>query len=113
MTLSVGVKTASTLSAIRTLAAAITNTGNFDAWEKAQCYAKFTDSRTTTPRCQLCAIAPVYLKRGETKTVELTVDRFWLKAVTPAGKRVDPDGGVKLYVGGGQPDENVAWLPLA
>ena len=85
------------------LTAAVTNTGSYDAWEKVQCYAKFTDSRTTTPNCQLCAVAPVYLKQGETKTVELTVDRFWLKAVTTDGQRVDPDGGVTLYVGSGQP----------
>ena len=86
-----------------TLKTAVTNTGGFDAWEKAQCYAVFTDSRTSTPNCQLCAVAPVYLKQGETKTVEMTVDRFWLKAVLADGSRVDPDGGVKLYVGGGQP----------
>ena len=85
------------------LSVAITNTGNFDGWEKAQCYAKFSDSRTTTPNCQLCGLAPVYLKKGETKTVEVTVDRFWLKAVTEDGQRVEPDGGVTLYVGGGQP----------
>lgn len=86
------------------LSVEITNTGDVDGWEKAQCYAKFTDSRTTTPNCQLCGLAPVYLKKGETKTVELTVDRFWLKAVTEDGQRVEPDGGVTLYVGGGQPD---------
>ena len=60
----------------------VTNTGERAGREVVQCYAKFTDSRTTTPNCQLCGLAPVYLKQGETKTVELTVDRFWLKAVT-------------------------------
>lgn len=85
------------------IAVPVTNTGDFDAWEKTQCYAKFTDSRTATPNCQLCAIAPVFLKKGETATAELTVDRYWLKAVLEDGSRVDPDGGVTLFVGGGQP----------
>ena len=95
-----------------TLRVSITNTGAYDAWEKAQCYAKYTDSRTTTPNCQLCAITPVYLKQGETKTVPLTVDRFWLKAVTADGRRVDPDGGVSLFVDGYQPDDTANWIAL-
>ena len=90
----------------------VANTGRFDAWEKVQCYAKFTDSRTTTPNCQLCAVAPVYLKQGETKAVELTVDRFWLKAVTQDGQRADPDGGITLYVGSGQPDTAAQGITL-
>ena len=92
--------------------ASVTNTGAYDAWEKAQCYAKFTDSRTSTPNCQLCGLAPVYLKKGETKTVEITVDCFWLKAVTGDGNRVTPDGGVTLFIGGGQPEDDDAGLTL-
>ena len=72
----------------------ITNTGKMDAWEKAQLYARFRDSRTETPLRQLVALSPVYLKRGETKTVTFTADRFWLKAVLEDGTRVDPDGGI-------------------
>ena len=94
------------------LAVSVTNTGDFDAWEKTQCYAKFTDSRTATPNCQLCGLAPVYLKKGETKTVEIKVDCFWLKAVTAQGDRVTPDGGVKLFVGGGQPEDGAHGLAL-
>ena len=95
-----------------TLTVDVTNTGAYDGWEKVQCYARFSDSRTTTPNCQLCAVAPVYLKQGETKTVELTVDRFWLKAVTEDGQRVDPDGGVTLYVGSCQPDGTTEGIGL-
>lgn len=90
----------------------VTNTGSRDAWEKAQLYASFSDSRTRTPRLQLCALAPVFLKAGETKTVTFQADRFWLKAVLPDGSRVDPDGIVSFFAGGGQPEENAAGFIL-
>ncbi len=83
--------------------AEVTNAGAADGWEKGQLYARFNDSRTETPNLQLCALAPVYLCAGETKTVTFTADRFWIKAVLPSGERVDPDGGVVLFAGGGQP----------
>ena len=82
----------------------ITNTGTVDAWEKAQLYAAFTDSRTDTPRLQLVAVAPVFLKAGESANVTLKADRFWIKAVLPDGTRTEPDGDVRLFVGGSQPE---------
>ena len=88
----------------------VTNTGGTDGAEKVQCYARLTDSRTETPNLQLCAVEPVFLKAGETKQVELTVDRYWLKAVLDNGSRVDPDGGIVLYAGGGQPAEDADGL---
>ena len=94
------------------IGADVTNTGSFDAAEKAQCYAKFTDSRTATPRLQLCGLASVFLKAGETKTVTMEIDRFWLKAVLGDGERVEPDGGITLFIGGGQPDEGAKGLSV-
>ena len=91
---------------------AVTNAGGRDATEKAQCYARFTDSRTETPRLQLCAVKAVPLRAGETKTVELEIDRFWLKAVLPDGARTEPDGGILLFVGGGQPAPDAPALRL-
>ena len=82
----------------------VTNTGNFDSLVKVQCYAHFSDSRTETPALQLCAVAPLYLRTGETKTATLKVDKYWLKAVLEDGERVMPDGGITLYVVDGQPD---------
>ena len=90
----------------------ITNTGETDAWEKAQLYASYSDSRTVTPRLQLCALSPVYLRAGERKTVSFTVDRFWLKAVLADGTRVDPDGGITLYADGCQPTDGFTGLKL-
>lgn len=88
----------------------LTNTGSMDADEKVQIYAHYDDSRTTTPNYQLCAIKSVHLAAGETKTVELSIDTYWLKAVLEDGARVAPDGETVLYVGGHQPDELSAEL---
>lgn len=90
----------------------VTNTGSRAGRAVVQCYAKFIDSRTVTPNCQLCAIASVDLQPGEHKPVRLTVDRFWLKAVLPDGTRTDPDGGVTLFFGDGQPGKDSARISL-
>ena len=90
----------------------ITNTGDFDAWEKAQLYAVLKDSRTSTPKRQLCGLSPIHLKKGETKTARFTVERFWLKAVLEDGSRREPDLGITLFAGGGQPGENAEGLRL-
>ncbi len=83
----------------------LTNVGGMDAVEKVQVYARYTDSRTTTPNFQLCGMKAVAVPAGETVTTQLTVDKYWMRAVLPDGSRVCPDGGVTVYVGGHQPDE--------
>lgn len=82
----------------------VKNTGDRAGIERVQVYASFTDSRTVTPHFQLCGIKALELAAGETKNVQLEIDRYWLKAVTDDGERVDPDGELILYVGGHQPD---------
>ncbi len=82
----------------------VKNTGNTKAEERAQLYASFTDSRTVTPHFQLCGISAFALDAGEEKTVEFTVDRYWLSAVLEDGSRTAPDGKITLYAGGHQPD---------
>ena len=90
----------------------VSNTGKRSGRAVVQCYAKFTDSRTETPNCQLCGIASCDLPAKETKTLTLEISRDWLKATLPEGKRVDPDGGIVLYFGDGQPKENSAAVCL-
>ena len=83
----------------------VKNTGSIKAEERAQLYASFTDSRTVTPHFQLCGISAFSLEAGETKTVEFTVDRYWLSAVLEDGSRAPADGKITLYAGGHQPDK--------
>ena len=88
----------------------VKNTGKTKATEKAQLYAAFTDSRTDTPKYQLCGIEAVTLDAGEEKNVTVDIDEYWLSAVLSDGKRVAPDGEITLFVGGRQPDERSAEL---
>ena len=83
----------------------VKNTGDFDGKEKVQVYAQFTDSRTSTPTYQLCGIEAVDLKKGESKEVEVELDKYFIKAVLEDGTRVEPDGKITLFVGGHQPDK--------
>lgn len=88
-----------------TVCVKVTNTGKVDGYEKVQVYAKYTDSRTVTPNCQLCAINSVFLKAGESQTVTLDIDRYWTSAVLNDGTRTLPDGKTEFFVGGHQPDD--------
>lgn len=88
-----------------TVAVDVENIGAVGGKEKVQVYAQYTDSRTYTPNYQLCAIRPVELEAGEKKSVELEIDRYWIKAVLEDGSRAEPDGKIALFIGGSQPDE--------
>ena len=82
----------------------VENAGSIAGKEIIQVYAAYTDSRVATPHWQLCSLKSVPLEAGEKKEVSLDIDRYWVKAVTMDGERVDPDGKVTLYIGGHQPD---------
>lgn len=87
-----------------TLTVTLTNNSNMSSTEKVQVYASFEDSRTTTPKYQLCNVKAVELAPQESKTVTLTIDKYWIKAVDENGTRITPDGKIILYAGGQQPD---------
>lgn len=82
----------------------LSNRGDMKALEKVQIYAKYDDSRTSTPNYQLCAIKSVELDAKEKREIELDIDRYWIKAVLENGERVEPNGKITLYAGGHQPD---------
>jgi len=81
----------------------VTNTGKCAAMETVQMYTHLhADSRT--PVFQLCAAEKVLLAPGESASVTLTAQPYWLSVVTESGERV-PAGAIDVYVGGHQPDE--------
>ena len=90
----------------------VKNVGQMKGIEKVQVYAQYKDSRTPTPNFQLCGLEAVELEIGEEKSVKISVDAYWTKAVLSDGKRDKADGGLKFYVGGHQPDERSRELGL-
>ncbi|MBR3691297.1 MAG: glycoside hydrolase family 3 C-terminal domain-containing protein [Clostridia bacterium] len=92
------------------IAVSLANVGGMKAAEKVQVYARMADSRTSTPVWQLCGLSSVELAAGETGRCEISIDRYWLKAVLADGSRVEPDGGITLCIGGHQPDARSAEL---
>lgn len=83
----------------------VSNTGKFDGIEKVQVYASYTDSRTPTPKYQLCGVRAVSINAGESADVTVSINKYWISAVLSDGTRVTPNGDIVLYVGGHQPDE--------
>ena len=86
------------------LSVTVENKGSFDVTEKVQIYAKYSDSRTSTPNFQLCGIKAVDIKKGESKTIQINVDKYWVMAVDEKGNRIEPDGEILFYAGTHQPD---------
>ena len=87
------------------LSVTLENTGEYDTNEKIQVYAKFTDSRTSTPLYQLCGIKAERIPAGRKVQAEVVADRYWIKAVLEDGERTEPDGEIELYIGSSLPDE--------
>ena len=92
------------------LSVTLQNTGDMAGVEKAQVYAKYTDSRTATPNFQLCGLTAVELEAGESRTVAFEIPKYWVSAVLEDGTRTAPDGELAFYIGGSQPDERSAEL---
>ena len=81
----------------------IENRGSYEVNEKTQVYASFTDSRTETPLYQLCGVKAVKIAPHSSAQTQLEIDRYWIKAVTAEGVRVEPDGEIKLFAGSSLP----------
>lgn len=87
-----------------TVTVSVTNTGGCAGREVVQVYAAMHDSRYPAPQLQLCGFTSVMLQPGETARVAVELPAYWLQVVSEEGSRVEPDGGITLYVGGHQPD---------
>ena len=82
----------------------LSNTGHADGTEIVQIYASYKDSRTVTPRFQLCGLGKCRIEAGGSVQTVIHVNKYWTSAVLDNGERVRPDGGIIFYVGGHQPD---------
>ena len=83
----------------------ITNTGNYDIEEVVQCYIKDLESKYAVDNYSLSGFKRVVLKKGESKTVSMTIDRKSFGAVNDEGERILESKKFKLFVGISQPDK--------
>ncbi len=81
----------------------VTNTGTCDGDEVVELY--ITDEKASTPRPirQLEGFSRIFLKKGETKTVEFVLDPYKFSMINNKDKRVVEPGWFTISVGGEQP----------
>jgi len=81
----------------------ITNSGNRDGEEVVQLYLKDEIASTPRPNLQLEGFERIYLKAGESKTVEFELTPRQFSIIGAEDKRVIESGTFNIFVGGGQP----------
>ncbi|MFA6677328.1 MAG: glycoside hydrolase family 3 N-terminal domain-containing protein [Bacteroidales bacterium] len=81
----------------------ITNTGNMDSDEVVQLYITDDEASAPVPVRQLAAFKRVSLKKGETKTISLNVDKVKFSLINNKNKREIEPGSFTISLGGGQP----------
>ena len=82
----------------------IKNIGKYDIEEVIQCYIKNLESKYAVKNHSLVVFKRVSLKVGESKKVELKIDKKSFEVVDSEGNRLIDSKRYKLYVGISQPD---------
>ena len=82
----------------------LTNTGQYDGAEAAQLYMRHNKASVKTPERQLKAFEKVFLKKGETKTVTMTLSKLDFAILNEDLQWVVEPGTVTLMVGSSSQD---------
>ncbi|NJN25725.1 MAG: beta-glucosidase [Cyclobacteriaceae bacterium] len=80
--------------------ATITNTGNFDGYETILLYLTDEEASTTVPLKTLVDIEKIYLTKGESRQIELTIKPEQMSVITPASKTVIEPGRFQIGIVG-------------
>lgn len=78
----------------------VTNTGDYDGKEVVQLYIRDLVGSITRPVRELKGFELVAIKKGETKTVQFTLDKSLLGFYNNDGKYIVEPGDFKVFVGG-------------
>ena len=87
----------------------VKNTGKADGEEVVQLYLKDNVASTPRPKYQLEGFKRVFIKAGESKTVEFTLNPRQFSIIGKDNKRVIETGDFEIFVGGGQPKGDVSY----
>ncbi len=83
----------------------VTNTGKLEGEEIVQVYIRHPDEEKNAPIRSLVSFKRVFLKSGETKPVEVTIDAAQLAITDDNYNQVFKAGKLLISVGGKQPDK--------
>uniref|UniRef100_UPI003216DB7C glycoside hydrolase family 3 protein n=1 Tax=uncultured Draconibacterium sp. TaxID=1573823 RepID=UPI003216DB7C len=86
------------------LSVKVRNSGDTDGEEVVQLYLKDEVASTPRPKFQLEGFKRVFIKSGETKTVEFELQPRQFSIIGADDKRVIESGNFTVFIGGGQPD---------
>lgn len=81
----------------------ITNTGKMDGEDVAQLYIQHLNVKGKAPLKALKGFQRIFLKAGESKTLEFRLQSFDLAQVDEKGELIEVKGKLLISVGGGQP----------
>jgi len=87
------------------LSVEIENIGDYDTDEVIQFYIKDNKSRFAVPNHSLCGFKRIHLKKGESKTVEVTVLNRAMNIVDDEGNRYIDSDSFTIFAGVSQPDK--------
>lgn len=82
----------------------VTNVGKRDGEEVVQLYVSHKNSKQKAPIRALKGFQRIYLKSGETKTIQFQLSPEQLSLVNETGQSYQKAGTLVISVGGGQPD---------
>ena len=88
----------------------VKNEGPVDGKEVVQAYVSLIDPAYPAPIRQLGAFESVFIKAGRSKTVKLHIAKEQLSVYDEEGNAHLHKGMLRVYVGGGQPDEQTVKL---
>ncbi|MGN0233569.1 MAG: beta-glucosidase BglX [Bacteroidaceae bacterium] len=77
----------------------VTNSGNYDAYEVVQCYIHDIACRYARPVKELKGFQRIFLKKGESKTVTITLDEESLSYYDMEGNRFFEPGEFDIMIG--------------
>lgn len=77
----------------------ITNVGEYDGWEIAQCYVTDVVASAARPVKELKAFEKLYLKRGETQSIKFTLSKEDLSFYDLKGNWIFESGDFVIQVG--------------
>ncbi len=83
----------------------IKNTGDYDTYEVVQFYIKDNKSRFAVPNHSLCGFKRIYLRKGESKTVEFEIMNKAMTIVDDEGNRYIDSDSFTIFAGISQPDK--------